>query len=65
MSELFHDCYTEDGLAEETGKTPDTLRRWRRQRIGPPFIKIGREIYYRKEAVKRWRDSLETETRAA
>jgi predicted DNA-binding transcriptional regulator AlpA len=31
-----------------------TLEDWRRRRVGPQFIKCGRLVRYRREAVERW-----------
>ena len=31
-----------------------TVQRERAQRVGPAFIKLGRKIYYRKEAIETW-----------
>lgn len=31
-----------------------TVQRERAQRVGPPFIKIGRKIYYRPAAIEEW-----------
>lgn len=31
-----------------------TIQRERAQRIGPPFIKLGRKIFYRAEAIEAW-----------
>jgi hypothetical protein len=30
------------------------VQRERAQRIGPPFIKLGRKIYYRPAAIEQW-----------
>lgn len=32
----------------------ETLARWRRQRVGPPWTKTGRQVRYRAEDVTRW-----------
>lgn len=36
-----------------------TLHRWGRLRKGPPSIKVGRQVYYRRAAVEQWLLSLE------
>lgn len=59
---LDEDFLTDDELASELRRTTVTLRRWRRQRIGPPFIKIGREVFYRRAAVLDWLRRIETQT---
>lgn len=47
--------YTPRELAALLGVQPDTLRKWRIQGIGPPFIRATRiSIVYRKAAVEEW-----------
>ena len=36
------------------GVSPKTLANWRCQGKGPPFLKIGRLIRYRKSAILEW-----------
>jgi hypothetical protein len=31
-----------------------TLRNWRAQRVGPPFIKIGKSVLYPVQALDEW-----------
>jgi Helix-turn-helix domain len=51
---------SEERLAAELGRSTATLRRWRRQGIGPPFISgVGRDIWYRVETVEAWLISRE------
>jgi hypothetical protein len=51
---------SEERLAAELGRSTATLRRWRRQGIGPPYISgVGRDIWYRIEAVEAWLISKE------
>jgi hypothetical protein len=47
---LFDEYMPEVEFAEKLGKTTRTLREWRKKRMGPPFVKIGRQILYRREA---------------
>ncbi|NCQ23686.1 MAG: hypothetical protein COW54_05940 [Rhodobacteraceae bacterium CG17_big_fil_post_rev_8_21_14_2_50_63_15] len=44
----------EEGYAEWRGVSLRTVQRERAQRIGPPFIKLGRNIYYRPAAIEQW-----------
>jgi hypothetical protein len=37
---------TEAEKAEELGKTVHTLRSWRLQRQGPPWVRSGRDVLY-------------------
>lgn len=41
-------------VAEQFGIKVDTLRRWDSKRIGPPFVKLGARVLYRREAVRDW-----------
>ena len=39
-------------LALELGVTVETLHRWEKIRFGPPCVRAGRKIYYRRDAVR-------------
>jgi len=41
-------------LARVLGITPGTLAKWQNQRIGPPLVRIGRKVLYRRDAVQEW-----------
>jgi hypothetical protein len=46
---------TEDETIAEVGvRCTRTLRRWRDLRQGPPHLRIGRKIYYRRGALQQW-----------
>ena len=51
---VLADYLTEGELANQLRRTPRTLQRWRKQRVGPPVTFIGRVPYYRKEGVLTW-----------
>jgi hypothetical protein len=54
----------EDAAAVAVGKrNKRTLKRWRDFGEGPPFIKVGRTIYYRRQAIRDWLLSQEQKTR--
>jgi hypothetical protein len=53
-SHALADYQSEDELAEELNRSPRTLARWRAARIGPPYVLIGRGVYYRRAAVAEW-----------
>lgn len=53
-SSLLGDLLSEEDLARELGLTARTLRRWRALREGPPWLRVGRQIFYRREAVLGW-----------
>jgi len=46
-------------LAQQLGVSESTLRRWEAERCGPPCIRAGRKIYYRRAAVLNWLEQLE------
>jgi hypothetical protein len=47
--------------AEELGVGVRTLRKWRQQRIGPPYIEVGRQIHYGDESRAAWLKSREVQ----
>ena len=61
MTTVLDDKMTEAELAEEVARHVRTVQLWRAQRTGPPFIRLGRQILYRRQAVREWIDSLEHE----
>ena len=46
-------------LALKLGLSVDTLRRWDAQRMGPPSVRAGRKVYYRRAAVEEWLEEQE------
>ncbi len=44
----------EQELAAQLGRNPRTLWRWRKLRIGPPFVMVGEVPYYSVEAARQW-----------
>ena len=53
------DLISETDYAEKRGVSLRTIQRERSLRVGPPFIKLGRTIYYRPEAIDNWLRSKE------
>jgi Helix-turn-helix domain len=41
-------------VAAELCQQPNTLTAWRHQGRGPPFIKVGRKVFYRRSDVASW-----------
>jgi hypothetical protein len=58
---LLADYLEEQPLAQEIGVTVRTLRRWRRERKGPPITHIGRKVVYSLEGLRRWLAANERE----
>jgi hypothetical protein len=52
----LRDTYlTDQQLAMELPKcTVRMLRTWRNLRVGPPWLKVGRQIVYLRASVERW-----------
>ncbi len=48
-------------IAAELNVSPRTLRKWRAQGKGPPFIKIGRNVFYRDASRDAWLRRQEVE----
>lgn len=46
-------------LAQELEVTEATLRRWATERWGPPCIRAGRKVFYRRSAVVEWLEDQE------
>lgn len=57
---VLDDWISRAGLAKELGVSVDTLGRWETRRMGPPCIRLGRRVYYRKDAVRQWLRERET-----
>ncbi|HMT45484.1 MAG TPA: helix-turn-helix domain-containing protein [Novosphingobium sp.] len=56
---VLSEWLTQSELAAELRVSTDTLRRWQARRIGPPSIKLGMRVLYRRESVKEWLRSRE------
>ncbi|NCC23239.1 MAG: DNA-binding protein [Alphaproteobacteria bacterium] len=57
----FKDEYaTHAETAQELNISVRTLARWRAERIGPAYTKIGARVYYRRAAITEWVRKHET-----
>jgi len=50
----IQDLISEADYAAARGVSLRTAQRERAQRVGPPFIKLGRQIFYRPAAIEQW-----------
>jgi hypothetical protein len=50
---------TPEQLASHLDVTTRTLQRWEVQRMGPPRVVIGRQVFYRITSVDAWLESRE------
>lgn len=46
-------------LARELSLSVDTLGRWEARRFGPPCVRAGRRVLYRRSAVQDWLQAQE------
>jgi len=58
-SDLIGDLIPEDQYAAMLGLTKRTCQRHRQLRCAPPYIRIGRRIFYRPAAVRAWLEKSE------
>jgi predicted nucleic acid-binding protein len=54
MADEDEEYLTPAQLGELLQVSEKTLRRWRSERIGPPFVQIDRIVRYRKRAALDW-----------
>lgn len=50
----LQDLISETDYAAQRGVSVRTVQRERAQRIGPPFIKLGKRVFYRPAAIESW-----------
>ena len=51
----------EEATANELGLKPRTLRGWRQKGIGPPYVQVGRQIFYSRAGRVAWLKGLEVD----
>lgn len=51
---------TEDEVAKQLNVSVASMRRWRLERRGPHFVKVGSLVRYRQEDLEAWLASLPT-----
>lgn len=56
---LLSEWISRDDLARQLSVTTDTLARWATQGSGPPRIRIGRRVLYRRSSVAKWLSEME------
>ena len=56
----MHNLLTEEEVAKRLSVSLASVRRWRLERRGPQFIKVGSLVRYRPEAFESWLASLPT-----
>ena len=58
------DLIPDDDADPIFGNGKVTRGRWRREGGGPPFIKIGRRIFYRQDHLRSWFEAREARSTA-
>ncbi len=58
---VLADYMTTEELAIELNRSPRTIQRWHRQRVGPPATILQRRILYRRSSVLKWLEAREWE----
>lgn len=48
------DLVTPDLLACTLGVAPQTLAGWRADKMGPGYVKLGKSVFYRRDALNDW-----------
>ena len=46
--------WTEAELSDQINVPRATLKRWRYEGVGPPFLRLGRHVRYDPAAIRRW-----------
>lgn len=60
IQDRIQDGYlTSEQAAHGLGISRRTLHRWGRLKKGPPSIKVGRSVFYRRASIERWLLALE------
>ncbi|MDQ3756495.1 MAG: helix-turn-helix domain-containing protein [Actinomycetota bacterium] len=54
-----HELLTVAELAKEFKISPRTVYDWRYRRVGPPALKVGGQLRYRRRDVEAWLDGGE------
>jgi excisionase family DNA binding protein len=54
-----------DQLAAELGIPVKTLAEWRSRHLGPVYLRVGRHVRYRREAIDAWLDGQTRQTEHA
>ncbi|MBK1655366.1 helix-turn-helix transcriptional regulator [Allochromatium vinosum] len=54
MASITENYLTDGETAAELRVTTRTLARWRAERCGPAWLRVGRRVLYRRESIERW-----------
>ena len=48
------DLLLEEDVANAIGVTTQTLATWRCEGYGPDYVKLGKQVFYRRETLRAW-----------
>jgi hypothetical protein len=65
VTNLLSDKLTTRELAAEIKRAPETIIRWRRLRIGPPFLRVQGRVLYDRAKVEQWLQEQSVQAGAA
>lgn len=65
MNDLSSQFMSEADVASLLGVSVQATREWRTRRVGPPYIKTGKRVLYRAEAVRAYLLDRERDPAAA
>lgn len=65
MANLLSDKLTTRELAAELKRAPETIIRWRRLRVGPPFQRVQGRVLYDRKAVEKWLEQQSSDEASA
>lgn len=54
MQQSDNDLLDTPEASQVVRHSPRTLIRWRNEGIGPPYVKLGRKVLYRRDALRNW-----------
>ncbi|MDR6589528.1 helix-turn-helix domain-containing protein [Agrobacterium tumefaciens] len=57
---ILNGYISRDQLAEQLNVTTRTLWRWQNQPDGLPYTRIGNQLYYNVDSIRKWIEARET-----
>lgn len=65
MQQMLTGKLTTTELAAELKRSPETIMRWRRLRVGPPFLRVQGRVLYDRAQVEAWLKDQQVQATAA
>lgn len=54
MNQVGDDLMTTAELAKVLRRSPESVQRWRRMRVGPPYIRVQGRVFYSQRLLEEW-----------